>query len=106
MSERESSGGRSEVSGKKAAKILYRPFGLMSSIVGGIVAGQVFKQVYKRVAPGHPDDPPKPLESEYRLRELVLASLLQGAIFSVVKALIDRGGARVFEKWTGEWPGD
>ncbi|MFE6968060.1 DUF4235 domain-containing protein [Isoptericola sp. NPDC057653] len=97
---------RTEKSGGKAAKILYRPVGIVSSIVGGIVAAQVFKQVYKRVAPGHPDDAPTPLQSEYRLREILLASLLQGAIFAVVKAVIDRGGARAFERWTGEWPGD
>ncbi|GAA1979773.1 DUF4235 domain-containing protein [Isoptericola halotolerans] len=97
---------RREAAGSTSAKILYRPFGLVSSIVGGVVAGQVFRQVYKRVAPGHPDDPPKPLESEYGLKEILLASLLQGAIFSLVKALIDRGGARMFQRWTGEWPGD
>ncbi|WP_407319776.1 DUF4235 domain-containing protein [Isoptericola halotolerans] len=99
-------GTRREAAGSKSAKILYRPFGLAGSIVGGIVAGQVFRQVYKRVAPGHPDDPPTPLQSEYPLKEIVLASLLQGAVFSVVKALIDRGGARAFQRWTGEWPGD
>jgi hypothetical protein len=97
---------RREAAGSTSAKILYRPFGLAGSIIGGIVAGQVFRQVYKRVAPGHPDDPPTPLQSEYPLKEIVLASLLQGAVFSVVKALIDRGGARVFQRWTGEWPGD
>ncbi|WP_141391252.1 DUF4235 domain-containing protein [Cellulosimicrobium cellulans] len=95
-----------EKSGGKAAKILYRPVGLASSIVGGLVAGQVFKQVYKRVTPGHRKDAPKPLESEYSLREILVASLIQGAIFAAVKALIDRGGARAFERWTGEWPGD
>ena len=99
-------GARREAAGSTSAKILYRPFGLVGSIVGGIVAGQVFRQVYKRVAPGHPDDPPTPLQSEYPLKEIVLASLLQGAVFSVVKALIDRGGARAFQRWTGEWPGD
>lgn len=98
--------GRREAAGSTSAKILYRPFGLASSIVGGIVAGQVFRQAYKRLAPGHPDDPPKPLESEYGMKEILLASLLQGAVFSVVKALIDRGGARAFQRWTGEWPGD
>ncbi|PZR52172.1 hypothetical protein DNL40_13300 [Xylanimonas oleitrophica] len=88
-----------------SAKILYRPFGLVSSMVGGLVAGAVFRQVYKRVVPGHRTQAPKPLESEYSMREVLLGSLLQGAVFSVVKALIDRGGARVFQRMTGEWPG-
>lgn len=91
-----------------SAKVLYRPVGLVSSIVGGIVASLLFKQVWKRVSPSadedHPD-PPGPLESEYPLKEILLAALLQGAIYSVVKALIDRQGARAFQKATGEWPG-
>jgi hypothetical protein len=90
----------------KSAKILYRPVGLVSSIVGGLVASRIFRLVYKRVAPGDREDPPKPLESEYTLREILIGALLQGAIYAVVKALIDRGGARVFQRWTGEWPGD
>ncbi len=95
-----------EKHGSKSAKILYRPVGIVTSILGGLVAGQVFKQVYKRVGPGDRKDAPTPLQSEYPLKEIVVASLIQGAIYAVVKALIDRGGARVFEKWTGEWPGD
>jgi hypothetical protein len=90
----------------KTAKILYRPWGLVASLLGGLVAGQIFQQVWKRVDPQGSDDPPKPLESEYELRKILLAALVQGAIFSVVRALIDRGGARLFERWTGEWPGD
>ena len=69
-----------------SAKILYRPLGLASSIVGGIVAGQVFKQVWKRAAPGEQSDPPRALESEYRMREVLIAAAVQGAIFALVKA--------------------
>ncbi|MCK5890171.1 MAG: DUF4235 domain-containing protein [Aeromicrobium sp.] len=90
----------------KTAKILYRPWGLVASILGGLVASKVFHQVWKRVDPQASDDPPTALQSEYRLPKIVLAALAQGAIYSVVKALIDRGGARLFQKWTGEWPGD
>lgn len=89
-----------------AARILYRPFGLVASIVGGIVAGQVFKRLYKRLSPGHKPDAPTALQSEYSAREVVLTAIVQGAVFAGVKALIDRGGARAFERWTGEWPGD
>jgi hypothetical protein len=35
-----------------------------------------------------------------------MTAALQGAIYAVVKAAIDRSGARAFERWTGEWPGD
>jgi hypothetical protein len=62
--------------------------------------------VWKQLDPHSPEDPPKPLESEYRLRKIIVAAAVQGAIFSIVRALINRGGARVFERWTGEWPGD
>ena len=90
----------------KSAKILYRPWGLIGSLLGGLIAGQVFQQIWKRVDPQGTDDPPKPLESEYPLKKILLAAVIQGAIFSLVRALIARGGARAFERWTGEWPGD
>ena len=34
------------------------------------------------------------------------AAALQGAIFALVKAAVDRGGAEGFRKLTGVWPGD
>jgi hypothetical protein len=89
----------------KSAKILYRPFGLASSFAGAMVAGAVFKQVYKRIAPGQHPSAPSPLQSEYSLRELIVGAAIQGAVFTTVKYLIDRGGARMFERLTGEWPG-
>jgi len=89
-----------------SAKILYRPWGLVASLLGGLIAGQDFQQLWRRLDPDGSDDPPKPLESEYRLRKILIAALIQGAIFSFVRALINRGGARLFERWTGEWPGD
>jgi len=88
----------------KAAKLAYRPVGLASSVIGGLVAGALFKQVWRRT-PG-PDDAPDPLEAEYTFREVLLAAAIQGAIFGLVKAAIDRGSARAFQRWTGEWPGD
>lgn len=95
-----------ERQGNKAAKVLYRPFGLVSSVVAGLVAGQVFQQVWKRVSSGDHDDPPEALQSEYSWQEVLLGALIQGAIFSVVRAAVNRGGARLFERWTGQWPGD
>lgn len=97
---------RGETQTSTSARILYRPLGIATSIVAGVVAGQVFKQAWKHSPAGTGDDAPKALESEYSMREVILAATIQGAIFAGVKALADRGGARLFERWTGEWPGD
>lgn len=97
---------RTEKKTSKSAAMLYRPWGLVASLLGGLVAGQIFQQVWRKVDPDGSDDPPKPLQSEYPLSKILVAALVQGAIFSTVRALINRGGARVFERWTGEWPGD
>ncbi|UYG17654.1 DUF4235 domain-containing protein [Brachybacterium huguangmaarense] len=89
------------------AKILYRPIGMVGSLVAGAVAGAVFKQVWKLVTPkSMADEAPKALESDFDLKEVLAAAALQGAIFAVVKALVDRGGARGFQRVFGEWPGN
>ncbi|TQS42199.1 DUF4235 domain-containing protein [Cryptosporangium phraense] len=88
----------------KASALAYRPVGLASGMVGGLVAGAIFKQVWKRVA--GEDDAPGATQSEYSWREVLLASAIQGAIYGVVKAAIDRAGAQAWARSTGTWPGD
>jgi hypothetical protein len=78
----------------------------MAGLIAGAVASQVFRKVWKEVDPESADEPPQPLQSDYTLRKVLIAAVIQGAIFSAVRALVDRGGARMFERWTGEWPGD
>jgi hypothetical protein len=86
------------------AKLLYAPFGILSGILGGLIASTIFKQIWKRVS--DEPDPPKARQSDYGWKELLPAAALQGAIFTVVKTVVDRGGARGFQKLTGTWPGD
>ena len=88
----------------KGAKLAYRPIGLAGGIVAGLISGTVFKQVWKVIA--KEEDAPAALESEYRMREVVLAAAIQGALFAATKAAVDRAGARAFYRATGAWPGD
>ena len=88
----------------KGAKIAYRPIGLIGGILAGMLSGMVFKQIWKQIA--DEEDAPDALQSEYSMREVVLAAALQGAIFAATKAAVDRAGARGFNKLTGAWPGD
>jgi hypothetical protein len=88
----------------KGAKLAYRPVGLIAGMAAGALSGAIFKQVWKLVA--KEDDAPTALQSEYKMREVVLAAAIQGAIFAATKAAVDRAGARGFTKVTGTWPGD
>ncbi|WP_061962113.1 DUF4235 domain-containing protein [Demequina flava] len=95
-----------EKSGSTSAKVLYKPVGLAGSLIAGAIAGKIFDQVWKKAAPGPEHEPPGSLETGYPLKEIVAAAALQGAIFAVVRTLVARGGARAFQRATGEWPGD
>ena len=83
---------------------LYKPLGLLFSVLGGLLAGAVFRQVWMRVS--GETDPPNPTDSNYSWREVLVASAFEGAIFGLVRAAVDRGGARGYQKLTGVWPGE
>ena len=85
------------------AALAYRPIGMLTSLAAASVAGALFKQIWRRVA--GEDDAPDALQPEYPLGTVLLAASIEGVIFAVVKALIDRGGAKGFERLTGAWPG-
>ncbi|KUF19080.1 MULTISPECIES: DUF4235 domain-containing protein [Streptomyces] len=87
----------------RAAKIAYKPVGLALGAVSGMVAGALFKQAWKKL--GHDDDAPDATDEDRAWGEVLLAATLQGAIFSVVKAAVDRGGAVATRRATGVWPG-
>jgi Protein of unknown function (DUF4235) len=83
---------------------LYRPLGLLFSVLGGLAAGSVFKQLWKRLA--DEDEAPQATQADRSWREIIPAAALQGAVFGGVKAAVDRGGLKGFEKLTGVWAGD
>ena len=85
-------------------KVLYKPVGMLVSVLGGVLAGAIFKQVWK-VAFSE-DDAPQATDADRSWREILLAAALQGAIFAVVKATMDRLTAVGTRSLTGTWPGE
>jgi hypothetical protein len=83
-------------------KLLYRPLGLAFSVAGGVLAGALFKQLWKVLA--GEDEAPKATDEERSWSEVLLAAAVQGAVFAVVKAAVDRGGAKGVQRLTGTWP--
>ncbi|MEU0369769.1 DUF4235 domain-containing protein [Streptomyces sp. NPDC006283] len=87
----------------KASKIAYKPIGLALGASGGALAGAAFGQVWKRL--GHDEEAPDATDEDRSWGEVLLAAALQGAIFALVKATVDRGGATAIRRLTGTWPG-
>ena len=85
------------------AKLIYKPFGLVVGVVGGLVARAIFKRVWSAV--GHEDEAPKATDEDKCWGEVIAAAAAEGAVFGGVKALVDRAGATGFARLTGAWPG-
>lgn len=83
-------------------KIAYRPVGLLLGMSAGLLAGAVFKQVWKMTAGD--GEAPNPTDEDRGWVEVLAAAALQGAIFAVVRAAVDRGGAVGVRRVTGHWP--
>ena len=87
---------------KTLNKVAYKPVGILMGIAAGALAGVVFKQVWKLAAGD--DDAPNATDEDRGWGEILAAAALQGAIFAIVKAAVDRGGATGVRKLTGDWP--
>jgi hypothetical protein len=84
-------------------KLVYKPVGLVLGAAAGALAGFVFKRVWHGLA--DQDEAPAPMDERSTWAEVLAAAALQGLIFAVVKAAVDRGGAAGFRRLTGTWPG-
>ncbi|WP_157254408.1 DUF4235 domain-containing protein [Nonomuraea typhae] len=72
-------------------QVIAKPARMAGGVLGGLIAGTVFKHVWK-LASGK-DEPPEADSTRYGWGEVLVAAALQGAIFGVVKAAIERAAA-------------
>jgi hypothetical protein len=85
-------------------KLLYKLTTLVISVLSGMLAGAIFKRLWK-VAAGE-EEAPTATDVRRGWREVLTAAALQGAIFALVRAAVDRAAAEGTRKLTGTWPGD
>ncbi|MGK8522758.1 DUF4235 domain-containing protein [Nocardia asteroides] len=83
-------------------KTLYKPLGMAISVLGGLAANAVFTRVWTRIS--GEEQAPTSTARDHSWREVLFAAALQGAIFGLVKAAINRAGATGYESLTGTWP--
>ena len=85
------------------SKLAYKPVGLVGGIVAGAIAAVAFKQLWRALA--HDDETPAATDEQRGWTEILVAATIQGAIFGLVKAAVDRAGESGVRSVTGRWPG-
>jgi hypothetical protein len=83
--------------------LLFRPVGIVLGILGGMVAQKIFDFVWSKV---DDEEAPDPQFREQNWVKFVVAMVVQGAIFRIIRGLVDHHSRRAFETLTGTWPGE
>jgi hypothetical protein len=84
-------------------RLAFVPFSVASALLAGFLAKRLFDLVWRQV---DDSEPPRPKHRAVRLGTLVAALLIEGAIFRLVRGLVDRGARTAFSRATGTWPGE
>jgi hypothetical protein len=85
------------------SKLLYQPLSIATSVAGGLLASSVFNQIWRRISDDR-QPPPDPKDLQRSARAALFAAGLQGLVFGLVRAAVDRAGARGFAAVTHESP--
>jgi hypothetical protein len=86
------------------AKLAYRLLSMLVSLGGGVLASAIFRKIWKLAA--DEDEAPKATDAGKGWPEVLAAAALQGAIFAVVTASVERLAAAGTRSLTGTWPGE
>jgi hypothetical protein len=84
-------------------KILFAPIGIITGLLAGLVAQKAFEKVWAMV---DDEEAPEPDQRQVSMLKLVVALVVEGAIFRLVKGITDHGVRKGVTRLTGRWPGE
>jgi hypothetical protein len=84
------------------SKILFAPFSVVGGLIAGIVGKKTFEGLWGAI---DGEQAPDPKNRDAGWQKLILALLLEGAIFRAVRGALEHALRRAFSKLTGTWPG-
>ncbi len=84
-------------------KVLFAPVGILAGLIAGFAAQKGFERLWAIL---DEEDPPGAEDRRVSYAKLTAALLLEGAIFRLVKGMVDRGARAGFAFFTGRWPGE
>ena len=84
-------------------KLIYKPFGIVLGILGGLLGKKIFDFVWTKI---DDEDPPKATTEVAPMSKILVAAAIQGMVFKTTRVVVDRYGAEGWQYLTGTWPGE
>jgi hypothetical protein len=84
-------------------KLVFAPIGILAGLAAGFAAQKGFERLWALI---DDEDAPEPEDREVSFPKLAIALVLEGAIFRLVKGMVDRSARSGFLRMTGIWPGE
>jgi hypothetical protein len=81
----------------------FRPVSILAGFLAAMIARSLFQRVWALI---DDEPPPAPDQRAAQSTKLIPALVLQGAVFFLVRGLVDRGSRSLYARTTGEWPGE
>jgi Protein of unknown function (DUF4235) len=85
------------------SRIILAPIGIVAGLLAGLLAKKLFDFIWSRVSD---EEAPRPEHHQVTWPRLVAALIIEGAIFRLVKGIVDRETRAGFHRLTGTWPGE
>ncbi|HEX5955936.1 MAG TPA: DUF4235 domain-containing protein [Solirubrobacterales bacterium] len=76
---------------------------IVSGLLAGLIASKLFEFIWGRIAK---EEAPEPEHREVSWPALLIAMTVEGAIFRLVRGVVNHGARVGFYRATGSWPGE
>ncbi len=74
---------------------------MVVGVAGGLAAGALVRKIWALKS----DEPaPRAMDANRTWSEIAMVAALEGAVYGLVKVVVDRAGAVAYERATGAWP--
>jgi Protein of unknown function (DUF4235) len=85
------------------SKLLFFPFRVLGARIAVLVGEKLFTRLWSLTGK---QEAPDPKQRDASWGKVIAVLVLQGAIFSFVRGVVDRALRQGFSKVTGSWPGE
>lgn len=84
-------------------KIFFLPFSIGASLLAGFLGSKLFQTLWGLI---DDEEAPEPEHRQISWARLGIALAIEGAIFRVIRGLVDHSSRVGYERFTGRWPGE